>query len=169
MIRLVPDLPRLPEGSPRMWLVFFGEAEGTAWWARFCRPGFRHVSAAAYYADQMRWVYYNPSRSGTVIELYSGGEFDERLGHLTMTSAAVLRVRSRFERRCTPVLWHCVGAVKALLGVRSCALGPWQLYRHLVANGAEIVEVPERVRPIRRREPPPASAGGSGSQAAARA
>lgn len=169
MIRLVPDLPRLPEGSPRLWLVFFGDADGTAWWAGLCRPGFRHVSAAAYYADRGRWVYYNPARTGTVIEIYDGDEFDERMGLLMHTSAAVLRVQSRFGRRSTPAVWHCVGAVKALLGIRSMCVGPYGLYRHLRANGAEPVEVPNHVRPVRRWRHAATSAGGSGGEADARA
>jgi hypothetical protein len=168
MIRLVPQLERLPEGSPRLWLVFFGNNDGCAWWARLCRPGFRHVSAAAYYADRERWVYFNPARRGTVIEIYEGDEFDVRLGYLMQESAAVLRVQSRFGRTSTPALWHCVGAIKALLGVRSCALCPKGLHDHLRAIGAEPVEVPSRVKPVRGRIDPAASAGGSGDQADAR-
>lgn len=142
--RLVADRPKLSEGSPRLWLVFFSDCR-SAWWARLCRPGFRHVSAAAFYADRQTWVYYDPAARGTWIEIYDADEFGGRLAALMGGATAVLRVQSRFERRATPVLWHCVGAVKALLGVRSCALGPWGLYLHLRAIGAEAVEVPSRV------------------------
>jgi hypothetical protein len=168
MIHLVPAKLRLPECSPRLWLVFFGEADGMAWWARLCRPGFRHVAAASYFADQERWVYYDPGRRGTAIELYTGEEFDEKLGVLMQVSSAVLRVQSRFGRGCTPAGWHCVGAIKALLGVRSCALFAKGLHDHLLRIGAEPVEVPERVRPIRGREHAAATTGGSGGEAATR-
>lgn len=168
MIRLVPAKQRLPECSPRLWLVFFGNNDGCAWWARLLRPGFRHVSAACFYADQERWVYYNPLRTGTAIEIYTGDEFDARLGILIAESTAVLRVVSRFERRATPAAWHCVGAIKALLGVRSCALGPKGLHDHLRAIGAEVVEVPPSVRNFRELRPAPAACGGSGGEAPAR-
>lgn len=142
MIRLVPKRPVGDEPLPRLWLVFFGEAVTPAWWRFLLKPGFRHVSAAAWYDDQQRWVWFNPTWRGTVIELYAPSEFDARLGQLAGTSSAILRVRSRFDRGGAPAASHCVGAVKALLGIRSRALRPYALFRHLLDNAAEIVEVP---------------------------
>lgn len=127
---------------PRLWLVFFSDGEGTAWWSRLLRPGFRHVEAAAWFAEQERWVWINPTWRGTAVTLYREREFDARLGHLVTQAAAVLRARSRFARGTTPAAWHCVGAIKALLGLKSCALTPYGLFRHLLDDGAEPVEVP---------------------------
>lgn len=126
----------------RLWLVFFHEAEGAPWWSRFLQPGYRHVSAAAWFDDQERWVYVNPARTGTVIHLYREDEFDGRLGQLMEDSALVLRIPSIEARRSTPFGWWCTGAIKALLGVRGGALSPWRLSRHLLRHGAETVPIP---------------------------
>jgi hypothetical protein len=142
MIQLVPKRSISDTPLPRLWLVFFGEAASPAWWRLLLKPGFRHVSAAAWYDEQQRWVWFNPTWRGTVIELYGPNEFDARMGQLASDATAVLRVRSRFGRGGAPAASHCVGAIKGLLGVRSCALTPRQLFRHLLANEAEMVEVP---------------------------
>jgi len=142
LVRIEP-VAQPAEPPPRMWLVFFGEADGAWWWTRFLRPGFRHVCAAAWYPGQDRWVYFNPAGRGTVIEVASDTEFGPRFEHLVRTSAAILRVRGAQNRNGHPAAFFCVGAIKALLGVRSCALGPFGLYRHLLVRGAEIVARPE--------------------------
>jgi hypothetical protein len=142
VIRLVPKRSTSETPLPRLWLVFFGEAASPAWWRFLLKPGFRHVSAAAWYDEQQRWVWFNPTWRGTVIELYGPNEFDARMGQLASDATAVLRVRSRFDRAGAPAVSHCVGAVKALLGIRSVCVSPFGLFRHLLANEAEIVEVP---------------------------
>jgi hypothetical protein len=150
----------------RHWLVFFCEAERPAWWARFLRPGYRHVAACAWFDDQERWVYFNPSRRGTVILIYRDEEFGGRLTQLLQGSALVLRVVGTRARRSTPFGWWCTGAVKALLCIRSGALSPRQLALHLLRKGAVIVRAQEsdefafRIRHAR-------TAAGSGSSTAA--
>jgi hypothetical protein len=141
MIRLEP-IPSADLVIDRQWLVFFGEGESPAWWARFLRPGFRHVVACAWFDDQERWVYYNPARTGTVILLYRDEEFGPRLTQLLAGASLVLRVRSNRQRRTTPFGWWCTGSLKALLGVRCGALSPAALAAHLLRNGAETVAVP---------------------------
>lgn len=126
----------------RLWLVFFSSPRGVAWWCRILRPGFRHVYAASWYADADRWVVFNPTRRGTVIELWSAADFPRRLDQFLAESSAVLRVASRHEREHPPPMPWCVGQVKALLGIRSAALTPWQLYHALRARGAEPVVDP---------------------------
>jgi hypothetical protein len=125
----------------RLWLVFFGDGHLAPWWAWALRPGFRHVCAASWFADQERWVFVNPCRTGTVIEVMRSDEFGPRFSQLMTDSAAVLRVPARAARRATPRSFHCVGAMKALLGIRSRALLPHGLYVDLRRNhGAEIVD-----------------------------
>jgi hypothetical protein len=127
----------------RLWLVFFSEAKDEPWWARaFTPPGYRHVAACAWFADQQRWVYYNPTRTGTVILLYRDDEFGGRFQQLLDSSALVLRVRSTMSRRATPFGWWCTGAIKALLGVNARALSPHSLARHLQRHGAEVIHMP---------------------------
>lgn len=122
----------------RLWLVFFSEAKDEPWWARaFTPPGYRHVAACAWFADQERWVYYNPTRTGTVILLYRDDEFGGRFQQLLDSSSLVLRVRSTMSRSATPFGWWCTGAIKALLGCRSWAISPFGLARYLQDRGAE--------------------------------
>jgi hypothetical protein len=147
LVRLVPR-PRADIPIDRLWLVFFGEAEGAPWWSRLCAPGYRHVAAAAWFADQERWVYFNPTRRGTVILLYREDEFGGRFTQLMNDSSCVLRVRSTLARGATPFGWWCTGAIKALLGLRSRALSPRQLRDHLLRHGAEVVEMPGTSRSI---------------------
>lgn len=147
IVRLVPRRdPDVP--IDRLWLVFFGEAEGSPWWSRFLAPGFRHVAACAWFADQERWVYFNPTRRGTVILLYREDEFGGRFQQMVDDSALVLRVVARQARTATPFGWWCTGAVKALLGVKARALGPRGLAMHLIRDGAEVVKMPGADRSI---------------------
>lgn len=125
--------------TSRLWLIFFAEPTGPAWWARALRPGFRHCYAVSYYSDQERWVEFNPSRTGTVIRLWREDEFAARLALLLTESSAVLRVASRGDRLAAPPFVFCTGSVKALLGIRSLAFTPYQLYRDLLRRGADVV------------------------------
>lgn len=130
LVQLVPR--RNPDAViDRLWLVFFTEAEGAPWWARFLAPGYRHVIACAWFAEQQRWIYFNPSRRGTVILLYREDEFPARLTQLMNSSSLVLRVVASQSRTATPFGWWCTGAVKALLGVRGFAVTPFGLARWL--------------------------------------
>lgn len=147
IVQLVPK--RDPDAViDRLWLVFFCEAEGSPWWARLLAPGYRHVVACAWFAEQERWVYFNPTRRGTVILLYREEEFGGRLQQLIDTSACCLRVRATLARDTTPFGWWCVGAIKALIGSRSRALRPLALRDHLLAEGAEVVVMPGAARSI---------------------
>jgi hypothetical protein len=126
----------------RRWLVFFGEGCGPAWWKPFLRRGFCHVSAAAYFVEQERWVYVDAGFSGLAVEVHRPSEFEGRLAQLIRDSSVILRVPAAARRTMPPRGWWCVGLVKALLGIHCRALLPYQLYRHLLRDGAEIVEVP---------------------------
>lgn len=155
MIRLVPIRAPRTEPISRMWLVFFGEGTEPAWWARFFAPGYRHVRAAAYFGEAGRWVLFDPTRRGTVVEVLTESEFEPWLARWLGSSVLVLRVTSRFDRGSTPATWHCVGAIKALLGVRSRALSPRGLAAYLLAHGAEVVAPvePALVQPVQHAEP----------------
>lgn len=140
MLRLVRKRHPGDAPLPRVWLVFFGDAAGPNWWARMLAPGYRHVSAACWHVEEKRWVYFNPTRRGLVIELYGEGSFP--FAELVRGSTATLRFVSRFDRTGAPAVFHCVGAIKALLGIRSRAFRPIGLFRDLLARGAEIVDAP---------------------------
>jgi len=145
VVRLVPKVdPVWP--MRRTWVLFFSDGDRGHWWSRFFRPGFRHIRAMAWFDDAQRWVYFDPTGKGLHLEILTDEAAGPRWEHLVITSTAILRARSEFGRAWFPAVFCCVGAVKALLGIRSCALGPYGLYRHLVARGAEIVERPSEER-----------------------
>lgn len=123
MLSEVTEAPRR-----RLWLVFFSR-------------NFKHVSAASYYVDQNRWVYVDAVRSGLVIEVNDPDEFGGRMTQLVRDSESILRFPAAFERTRAPISWFCTGAVKSLLGIKSCALWPRQLHRHLLKMGAERVNL----------------------------
>jgi hypothetical protein len=147
IVRLVPK-PNPDVVIDRLWLVFFSEAKDDPWWSRLLAPGYRHVAACAWFDDQQRWVYYNPTRRGTVILLYREEEFGGRFTQLMNDSSCCLRVRGGLARSATPFGWWCTGAIKALLGVRSRALSVKGLHDHLLRHGAEVVEMPGADRSI---------------------
>jgi hypothetical protein len=158
LVQLVPSNPtaKINTPLPRLWLIFFGEAGAGWWWTWFFRRGFRHVCAASWYAGAERWVYFNPVARGTVVEVMTDAEFGPRFQQLIRDSSAILRMRTVHERSNPPAAFFCVGAIKGLLGIKACALGPWGLYRHLLARGAEIVPRPREddiglCPPINRR------------------
>lgn len=129
--------------APQFWLVFFGEAPRT-WWSPLLKRGFGHVAAAAYIARQDRWVIFDPMKRGLVLQIFSHSEVEPRLGELACHATLVLRVAAEPGPARNPAWFWCVGAIKSLLGVKSRALSPWRLSRHLLARGAEIIPVPGR-------------------------
>lgn len=132
--------------TPHEWLVFFSEGRG-GWWDVFLRKGFRHVCAVTLVWDLRAWVIYDPRRERTELVLIpEGPEAHEELSKLLASATAVLRMKPQAERGMGVPLFGCVAAVKGLLGIRSRALGPYGLYRHLLDRGAEIVEVPREVQ-----------------------
>jgi hypothetical protein len=145
---VVTTCPPVIDIDERLWLVFFRDGGVQRWWNALLRPGFRHVSAAAWFDREQRWVFVDPAYSQTVIRVVEDGPAATALlGHWTQESAAVLRVRSGAARSFVPPVMGCVGQVKALLGVRCRALSPFGFHRHLLAQGAEIVEVPQPEMP----------------------
>lgn len=125
----------------RWYVGFQGDYEGRerAWHDIFTCPRFRHVFAMGYDPELHVYVVYEPSVYGTQIEVLAADEraVDILILHIAQTGCW-LKVDPR-QGRFLLGLWrfYCVPAVKHLLGVRSCALSPKGLYRHLVKQGAQ--------------------------------
>lgn len=125
------------------WLVFFGPAP-PGWWSWVLHPQFQHVCAAGCDPETRTWVFFDPERVGTQIEVLPYGDSAEaKLGIWAVSASHVLRFVPRRDRALCPPMLSCTGAVKALLGISALgALAPRGLYRHLLAHGAEIIPVP---------------------------
>lgn len=127
----------------REWLVAFIDdpRQSRPWWDRlFCRPAFRHVQAWGWDADAKVWVIYSVFTTSTMLDALPDGELaDATIGGMVAVSSHVLRFRPppEPERGLTlRIGFWCVPAVAHLLGIRSRALVPVQLYRELLARGA---------------------------------
>jgi hypothetical protein len=137
----VGDLQHVRHEAPRrrLWLIAFSEGTGRQWWKPLLKPGYRHVCAASYFADMERWLYIDPTYRGLEIEMWKPEDFGARLEQMARDSTLILRVPSATDRNMPPLSWFCVGAVKALLGLPTVAVTPWQLSRQLLGMGAETV------------------------------
>ncbi len=119
--------------KPVVWHVIFHRREKHQWWAR--RYG--HVSVVGFVNET--WMHLDLNRSGFIAEAFFS--YDERQEFLSkcLCYSDVVRVpvlsesRSHFMRPMT-----CVSFVKQVLGLRSRALLPDQLFDTLTQNhGAE--------------------------------
>ncbi len=146
------------------WLVCFLDNDlPRRWWDVWTSPGFRHILAFGWDIDGQRWVVVDPSTSHMAFHLFEPG--DPQVGGYM--GAAIerwtcVRFEPRQERGLAPFAFGCVGAIKALLGVRCWAQRPRAFYRWLLANGGERVtrETYATPQPSRARPLPPGSAGG---------
>lgn len=126
----------------RSWLVAFIDdpRQSRRWWDLFTRPGFRHVQACGWDADVKAWVIYSVFTDNTMVDVLPDGEMaDAVIGGICAVSSAVLRYEPPAEPERGRMLrlgFWCVPAIAHLLGIRSCALVPHQLYRELLARGA---------------------------------
>jgi hypothetical protein len=127
----------------KAWHVFFGPA--TRPWQYLMRRGFGHVLAAGYDPDHRMWIFFDPSRTGTMIQVMPEGPACAELYDTWVFGCRphILRIVARSDRWICPPAFSCVGAIKALLGIRSRALLPFGLYRDLVARGAEKLYPPQ--------------------------
>lgn len=154
----------LPPARIREFLVFFCEGRRYSWWDVFTRKGMRHIVIAGCDAGRRLWVVIDPSRESMQFEIFGWGDpaIDRKLGELLRASDyTYLRVKAGDERQRMPAIFGCVGAAKAILGIRSRALEPKGLFRDLVARGAKPIRVePEGARDITIKTGPDSGARG---------
>lgn len=139
MIKIEPIRP--PIDYLRRWHIFFCD-DDAGWWRLITRKGFRHVEAAAYFADQDRWVFVLPSREHFRIEVRRPEESGPIYTAMMLRAHAILAFNGRKDRTHVPVGPSCVGMIKALTGIKSRALWPHGLYADLLRQGAEVIDVP---------------------------
>src|SRR6516165_6354406 len=130
------DTQVLPDAiEPSYWNVVFHPSETRL--DRLLLGRFRHVSAFTYVPGMAAWVMVDCQWGGMRIALiprinvliaYTSGcdviKFDRRYQRFALSS--------RFG-------FYCVPAIKQLLGLSCVAVTPDRLYRHLIANGGELI------------------------------
>lgn len=122
-------------GCPGAWYVAFFDGERPHWWWRLCRPGFRHVAAFGYCAEQEVWLLYDVTLNRTMIHALTSAQMDAWAADLP-DHRTIVHMEAGEDGPTTRIGFWCTPAVAHLLGVRSRALRPEALYRDLLALGA---------------------------------
>lgn len=128
----------MTEPQPAMigeWYAAFFDGETRHWWWSLCHPGFRHVCAFGYDAEQRIWLLYDVCLARTHIRALTSEQMDSWVLALP-THRRILCVRTGADAPAHRLGFWCTTAVVHLLGRRSRALRPQALYRDLLAHGA---------------------------------
>ncbi|WP_338575723.1 hypothetical protein V8J38_11185 [Brevundimonas olei] len=125
----------VPAGCPGAWYVAFFDGERPHWWWRLCKPGFRHVAAFGYCAEQAVWLLYDVTLKRTFIHALTSDQMDAWVDGLP-ENRTILHLQSGAAEPASRIGFWCTIAVAHLLGVRSRALRPEALCRDLLALGA---------------------------------
>lgn len=126
--------------SPAEWYVAFsdrGRGEARRWWHLFTRAGFGHCCAFGYVRATKVWVLVDWTAEGLAV-LTLRDETADALIVESVNRGRVLAVRQGGDFPAhglrLPVL-YCVPMVKHLVGLRSRAVTPWQLFCELRRRG----------------------------------
>ena len=134
--------------EPVSWLLVFHPNSTRAWVNRLVPGFYKHVSSVAWFESAQCWIFFDPGLERTQVLALSEDDGVDAYGRLA-GPCGVMRVK--VNRSAGP--WRfgifCVPQIKHLLGIRSGALRPDALWRHLAANGAEIL-ADVRSKPVRR-------------------
>ncbi|MFC5373977.1 hypothetical protein ACFPIF_15545 [Brevundimonas faecalis] len=122
-------------GCPSAWYVAFFDGERPHWWWRLCKPGFRHVAAFGYCAEQAVWLLYDVTLKRTFIHVLTSEQMDQWVAELP-GNRTIVHMPARDTPPVRRVGFWCTPAVAHLLGAPSRALRPEGLYRDLMALGA---------------------------------
>lgn len=126
-------------GQPKRWLVAFRRTSKSKWVRLLACGTYQHVMAMGYVAEVDHWVFYEVRFRQTDIIVARGRHANALMAHYAQ-DADLLGIPSLQGGR-SPFHFgfSCVSAVKHLIGLRSGALRPDTLFRHLILHGAEIL------------------------------
>ena len=110
-------------------VVFLGEelVDNPAWYTRWLKPGFIHCLVLV--ESKGQWIKIEGQNGMVCIAL--AGSFNNVAKHYSNQGATVVVTNVDVNLMFPLVERTCVGLTKAVLGIRSWALTPWQLYQHL--------------------------------------
>jgi hypothetical protein len=131
-------------GNVDDWLIAFLDGEGDPrWWHYFLKPGFRHCLAFGF--DGRCWLQVDCMLNLLDVRSFANAEMTLVLEILASHDAVILAARRRsVVSHATPRAFvYCVSTVKHLLGLRSKALTPYFLYRALLRQGAQVIDLKE--------------------------
>ncbi len=112
----------------RALIVFHGE--GTRWWARLLKPGFRHCFAAV--ESGGLWILFDPRRGLVELRALTSADFDLAAFYRDKGYTVAEHTQGTRPSRAPLMPATCVGATKRLLAIRApLALTPWRLWRRV--------------------------------------
>jgi hypothetical protein len=125
---LVPS----PEDRPTVKAIVVFHDEGSAAHpiSRFLKVGFRHVFAAVQVGNY--WVSLDGEAGVPVVKVLAAADYDLATLYRSHGMTVVETEQRKQPLRAPFISYNCVGLVKALLCIRSLAITPHQLYRHLL-------------------------------------
>ena len=97
--------------------------------SRFLKPGFSHVFVAVRDGDY--WISIDMRAGVPAIEVVAPGGFDLAAFYRDEGFTVIETSQRRKAPRAPFAIANCVGHVKAILCIRSFAITPWRLYKHL--------------------------------------
>lgn len=124
-----------PSPPLRHAIVGFGRAMPPLdWAARRLKPKFQHCFAVV--RTEIAWIAVDPMRHWTFVDWVARWETPPnaicaRLNGSGCSASVYLQYPQPARRWTRPLPYTCVEEVKRVIGLRSWALTPWQLYRDL--------------------------------------
>ncbi len=112
---------------PRCLAVFHGDGHGFL--ARFLKPGFRHCFVAV--LNKNCWVVIDGRNGVPDIDVFAQADYDLATFFRGQGFTVIETVQRGQAPRSPFAVANCVGLVKAILCVRSAAITPHGLYKHL--------------------------------------
>jgi hypothetical protein len=152
----------------RRWTVVFHRKAENRFFDVIAMGEFKHVSAFAFIPELGIWILYDVGFRRTRIELLAETDHARTILANIVKGNAIVTIET--SERALPLMrlgMFCTTAVAHLIGVRSRALRPDRLFRHLVAAGGVVIDDAVREAPDRGR-PEPCGVAGSGAALADR-
>jgi hypothetical protein len=139
--------------EPRRWTVVFHRRAENRFFGAIAMGHFKHVSAFAFVPDLGVWIIYDVGFRRARIELLAETDHAKTImANIIKGNCFVTIETSQDNLPLMRLGMFCTTAIAHLIGIRSSALRPDRLFRHLVAAGGVVVddesrEAPERGRP----------------------
>lgn len=126
--------------EPAEWFVVFQPEANSRLFSALACGRFKHVSAFAYIPGFKVWLFYDVAWSGTRLVLSAKGPASAMIERYVAAGCSIVRAARTGKPMglSSRIGFFCVPAVKHLLGLRTSALRPDALYRHLLANGGTL-------------------------------
>lgn len=132
-------------GTQGTWMIGFGPCKDMArFWRLFTREGFQHCFAMRLDPHTNVWLFFEWSGWGTNVESMGYEEGLNLMAWLSDNGGTMLSVEATREKYSAfPKLTWCVPAIAHLLGIKTAAITPWQLFCALRQKGGRVIFSPE--------------------------